>query len=638
MHDESPEAPQAAVASAPAPPPPAPPAAKSGGCMRGCFLYLVVLPLVLVVASILVFKIKGGVSSYLERREMEAKAEAAAENLRRAKAERFDLDATMRTLIGLDRMLSQDASSFQDYLEKQARMEPPTDVAPEVMAARADLISSLGKLYAAVNAESQREELYKEYRFSFEYLADLLRASASDVTSTLTFDRVQLAGHLDRLDSETAAKNENLNRIRELRTQMIPEFEKYSAVYFKYAQQWREFCLERDRAYLHAAEGNWLKTAQVAQQALEKSPKDRESQLLLAWSLLEGGDSVGEISREPLKDARMLIARVKEAEPELIGTCLLLEGVAAATAGDRARATECFALAAKELPRQRDSYAKLADLYATRGYLDRSEEGRDVVDCFRQLYLGGGFFSPDLQRAVLLESDETADETAVRTRRVKHFRERIEQGRASEGKLREAKAKLAEIEQRPPVTGFSQLLGFLWDSSEKWAEIARRQRGERAPWASQLEIETLANPLSLVRGDVAFVEKSASLNAEGLQVALAAPVAEEPKKGSKPAPEPASEADAAVWIKSSLAGTIDNVAIILSIRYTDMMPGESIFVLVPKTVPNVASGDERKVVDLDLRREVRGQIKGFADIVEAEALVVADQGVVRLDVKVSAGD
>ncbi|MSP55310.1 MAG: hypothetical protein EXR69_06875 [Myxococcales bacterium] len=321
-----------------------------------------------------------------------------------------DIDKTVRVIHELDEAMqasSDGGANLQDFLTTMATQDY-RGVAPEVLSARRELLSVMFEL------QSRQVEL-EDQRAAWNYTTDVVLGTLSLVnvggavestggvptggTGHFSVDRVQ-AEHLLRKAEEERAMRARLQRdVHDLQGRLLDATMKWSGTWFGYVEQWDRLCLQRDRAYLAAHDGDWEEAAIAAREAITAAPGEREAHLLLALARIEGARPAPEGG--PIDDADIgaFLDAIVAAHPDSAAPALQLKGVWLAREGRADAARLAFQLAATAYPAQSATLARLANPYRYRTDLRKTREGTYISKMYQTTQLGAGYFSPDLQMA-----------------------------------------------------------------------------------------------------------------------------------------------------------------------------------------------------------------------------------------------
>jgi tetratricopeptide (TPR) repeat protein len=307
----------------------------------------------------------------------------------------YDIDKTVRVIHEIDRAMQKE-QSLEEYLQWASRQDY-SDVAPEVLEARREMLDVLMRLYAKqVQVEDQRA--------MWEVTSELLLATLSVVSvegeanwvapeAGLSVDQEQAKALLQELKDERADRQQLMEDIAEIETELMQSLVDYGDVYYKYIEEWDQLSVLRDRAYLAAHNGDWEQALAASELAIQQAPGEKEAHLLKAMALIEmdNRENAGEIM-DVLED-------YIEEHPDSTAPALLLMGVHQARMGDSRQANLSFQQSAAYYPKQAGKLTDMLNPYEMRSFLRQSREGQFIVELYKSTMLGSGYFSPDLQMA-----------------------------------------------------------------------------------------------------------------------------------------------------------------------------------------------------------------------------------------------
>jgi len=571
-----------------------------------------VLPLVLLIVGLYAWRV---IDHWRANAAIREKGEAAAEAVGAAQNKEYDIDATIRYMSELDRLMAAESRDYLAVLENMAAQKHDR-IAPELVEARAKLLRELTAVYIEVSRDADRELVYQEYRGGFAMWMSSLRA---DLVTGFQWNPDEFKKRFDEKVRLQAEQAESRGKIRQARVQFVDHLSEYMVVYNKYKTEWDEFCRLRDQAYLHAAAGRWEKALSAADAARAKSFHDRESILLRAAAL----SHVAEATPAQLSAASGELDELLKRDADFEGTALFLQGVLAERAGDTERAQELFELANTRFPRQFESYHRIADLYDLRTYLRHSDEGQKVLHVFRSMATGSGAFSPRIHQLVEGATVETAL-LAESPTVVRHFRDRIRDHQAATARLEEARAELGDA-QGMAIRSFG--VGVFWIRLFEPSKLEKAVREARFPLEERVRQLSAIDILACLYADMEHLHRQSgggtfsSLSSDAVTLVYT-PVAD-PK--AKADPPPPTRARLTLHNASDLEHR--NVAIVLAIRYTDMNKGSHEFRLFPTTAPALAPNAATPLGEADLSATIAGQPKSVTDIVDLTAIAITDDEV-----------
>jgi len=346
----------------------------------------------------------------LERRKRAREAEQifapAVEKLKEEarKAEEkpaaWNRDKTIRVVYGLDQAIaSRDDATMGEYLESLARQDWE-GVHPGVIRSRAAMLDVLKETYIAVSERERREQVWRGYSGSLSEIlsmADVSFGAAVPLSFALNREKLDERSAEWKKHLEEQAKTDE--RIVALDAKLMDALVDYSATWYEVVREWDRLCIQRDRAYLAARKEDWPAALVAAEAALALAPDDRESTILAAWAAanVEGsGEMPGAES-----DAEAYVARYLELYPEQSAPALLLAGVLEERRGNAEAAKLHYEQASAYFPKQSAKLGDMLDPYKMRAFLRQSEEGRFVLEGYRDTMLGAGAFSPNLRLALM---------------------------------------------------------------------------------------------------------------------------------------------------------------------------------------------------------------------------------------------
>jgi len=310
----------------------------------------------------------------------------------------YDIDKTVRVIHEIDLAMQED-QSLQDYLVWASRQDY-SDVAPEVLEARKQVLDVMMRLYAKqVEADDQQA--------MWEVTSELLLSTLSVISlsgeanmlapeATLSVDRAQAQQLLDDLKAEQSDHKQLVRDIASIETELMQSLIDYGDVYYKYIEEWDQLSVLRDRAYLAAHNGDWEQVLAASELAIEQAPKEREAHLLKAMALIELDDLENQGEIEAILDEYM------EEHPDATAPAFLLRGVMFTRQGNTREAQLAFQQSAAYYPKQAAQLTDMLNPYKMRSFLRQSREGSFIVELYKSTMLGSGYFSPDLQMAKAL--------------------------------------------------------------------------------------------------------------------------------------------------------------------------------------------------------------------------------------------
>lgn len=330
----------------------------------------------------------------------------------------YDIDKTIRVIHEIDRAMSRE-QSLEEYLRWASRQDY-SDVAPEVLEARKEMLEPIMELYAKqVELDDQQAmwEVTSEFLLATLSVVEVSgEASMISPEASLSVDQEQAKQLFQELKADRARHKQLINDIAAIETEMFGSMMEYSEVYYKYIEEWDQLAVMRDRAYLAAYNGDWEAAAASADLAIEKAPQEREAHLLKAMALIEVDN------RENAREIEELLDGYIQEHPDSTAPAFLLLGVHQSRLGQDRQAQLSFQQAAAYFPKQSQQLTDMLNPYEMRSFLRQSREGQFIVEMYKSTMLGAGYFSPDLQMAKVLF--DKGDDDGGRAKVLDHFARR----------------------------------------------------------------------------------------------------------------------------------------------------------------------------------------------------------------------
>ncbi len=338
------------------------------------------------------------------------KREQALASAKAASAD-YDIDSTVSSLFAMEQSLAK-AKSFEEITNYITQRDSAL-VAPEVLALKYRFFDIYSRL---LQSEDELKDMNSMYGTVGGALLDM--ASISDI-KTMSLSREQAQKVWSSRFEATKARREYKRRLEKAQDEMIPLLADYNAARSKYHAEWDRLCSARDRAYLAVYEGKWDEAIANAAAASKIAPHEKEAHMLLAMALLERG------TETDLSGARAAVeGYIKEHPADAAG--FLLRGVMDMKDKKYDQAVVDFDQAAAYFPKMQDEMNDRLNIYRTRQFLNKSKEGRVIVNMYRAFMSGSGYFSPDFQKARIYLAQGRTDE--ARAKIFDHFFRRRQQG------------------------------------------------------------------------------------------------------------------------------------------------------------------------------------------------------------------
>ena len=394
----------------------APKAKKSHPFAVGC-LILCAVPLLLLTAALLlhsgVFRQNEDVPEYI--RSARPRVEQRMSELERqilANAEgNYDPDTTISALFSMENALRK-AENFEQMTEYIVQ-DSPEKVAPEIQLLKYRFFQLCRKQLSNRETEKELNSLYSTARSA------LLDFASSVDPFGFTYNRAQAQKVWEKHQAEAKMSAELRKRVERSQEEFVDFLFSFMTLSARYYREWEHLCAFRDRAYLAAWKGDPGEVIANASAAVKLAPDEKEAHILLAMALLErNGESDLALAESLLDDF------LKKHPSSASGH--LLRGVAKIRAKRSGEAATDFAQAAVYFPKQQEELSSRLGIYRKRAYLNKSMEGRIIVNAYRAMMSGSGYFSPDFQLARLLLESGRREE--ARRKIFDHFFRRRMQG------------------------------------------------------------------------------------------------------------------------------------------------------------------------------------------------------------------
>jgi tetratricopeptide (TPR) repeat protein len=334
-------------------------------------------------------------------KQAEPKVEKKLEEIKK-KQERFkledkkpeyDIDQTAQALYSIEKALLE-AKSFKD-LTPLILQKDSDKIPPEVIELKYRFFNIYKNL---LDSEDDLDDMDSIYNVATGSLLDIL---SSVDCMTFTVDRDQAKKVWEKRMAEADVRDRIKDRISKHQSELIDFYFDYMKVNSKYMKEWDQLCAVRDRAYLAIYEGDWNEAVKSASSAIKLAPYEKEAHILLAMALLE---RKGEIDTGR---AKLLIDEYLKKHQGQEAPAYLLRGVIDLKSNDYNNAVIDFDQAAAYYPKQQEDLLNLLNLYKKRSFLNKSKEGRMIVNMYRGIMTGSGYFSPDFQKArIHMEKNE----------------------------------------------------------------------------------------------------------------------------------------------------------------------------------------------------------------------------------------
>lgn len=328
------------------------------------------------------------------------------------KTKPYDIDNTVKALFAIEQAMSS-AKSFEELTTLIVHQDSE-NVAPEVLDLKRRFFRTYQKL---LDARDKYDEINSIYNITTGSMIDL--ASSVDYLN-FNLDHNQTMRVWDKRLQEGKLKEKILDRISEYKDELIDFYFDYMKTTARYYKEWNMLCSYRDRAYLAMFENDWDEAYRNAAEAVKLSPTEKEAHIIMIMALLERG---GETDL-PLASSLIEDFIAKNQGQEAPGW--LLRGVLNMKNKKYDKALLDFEQAAVYYPKQQEVLLNKVNLYKKRNFLNKSKEGRVILNIYWGIMSGSGYFSPDFQLARI--NMEKGDMEKARKKIFDHFFRRRMQG------------------------------------------------------------------------------------------------------------------------------------------------------------------------------------------------------------------
>ncbi|MCF6176901.1 MAG: hypothetical protein L3J71_14165 [Victivallaceae bacterium] len=327
----------------------------------------------------------------------------------------YDPDQTAMALFSIEQALS-NAKNFKDLtsliLQKDSEL-----IAPEV----AELKYRFFNIYKdLLRAEDDIDDQQSIYNIASGALLDMFSAVKLDLGTTLAIDHDQAKVIWTERMRRADLRDKMSERLRKNQDRLLRFYFDYMKTSSKYLKEWDVLCAYRDRAYIAIFEGDLEAAIKNAGTAIKLAPHEKEAHLLLARCLLQRNAESDSGSAKIMVDEFLKKHQGQEAP------AYLLRGVLKMKNKKYDEAIIDFDQAAIYYPKQQEVLLDRLNLYKKRNFLNKSKEGRMIINMYRGMMTGSGFFSPDFQLAKIAQLRGDKDE--AREKIFDHFFRRRLQG------------------------------------------------------------------------------------------------------------------------------------------------------------------------------------------------------------------
>ena len=287
----------------------------------------------------------------------------------------YDPDTTVMALFSMETAI-RNAGNFEQLTEYIVQ-ESPEKVAPEIQLLKYRFFNVYKKLLSNKDSEADAKSIYRTAQGA------LLDFASTVDPLAFTYSRAQAQKIWEKHQAQVRMDADLRRRIERNQDEIVDFLFEFMTLSSKYYKEWEQLCALRDRAYLAAWEGSRDEVIANASAAVRLAPDEKEAHILLIMALLERN-----------REDDLAVAN------GLINDFL------------------------KKYPDNASGY--LLGVYRKRAYLNKSMEGRIIVNAYRAMMSGSGYFSPDFQLARLMLED--GRKTEARKKIFDHFFRRRMQG------------------------------------------------------------------------------------------------------------------------------------------------------------------------------------------------------------------
>ena len=323
----------------------------------------------------------------------------------------YDPDTTVMALFSMETAL-RNAGNFEQLTEYIVQ-ESPEKVAPEIQLLKYRFFNVYKKLLSNKDSEADAKSIYRTAQGA------LLDFASTVDPLAFTYSRAQAQKIWEKHQAQVRMDADLRRRIERNQDEIVDFLFEFMTLSSKYYKEWEQLCALRDRAYLAAWEGSRDEVIANASAAVRLAPDEKGAHILLIMALLERN------REDDLAVANGLIDDFLEKYTDNASGCLL-RGVAKVRGKHLNEAATDFAQAAVYFPKQQEELSNRLGVYRKRAYLNKSMEGRIIVNAYRAMMSGSGYFSPDFQLARLMLED--GRKTEARKKIFDHFFRRRMQG------------------------------------------------------------------------------------------------------------------------------------------------------------------------------------------------------------------
>ena len=385
----------------------------------GCIIPLAALTLLLVLLAVWMIASERAPAPPPYITAAEKKVEKRIEELNskaaHLKKSDYDIDTTVMTLFSIEKALK-NSENFEQLTSFVIQKDSDL-AAPDVTALKYRFFNIYKKL---LDDNDDMENISSIYKVTSDALTDITSVIGYDAVSGVTFDREQATQIWQKRLAAANAEKEVKERLRNHQTEMLDLLFDFGKINARYIREWNKLCSLRDRAYLAFYEKDLDEAVSSASAAAKLAPHEKEAHILLARALTARNNETDTASAEAVLNRLLKDTQGQQAP------AYLLRGVIELEKNDFEKAALDFDQAAAYYPRQQTEISDKLNLYKKRLFLNKSKEGRMIINMYRGIMTGSGFFSPDFQQARIFL--KKGDKEKTRKKIFDHFFRRRLQG------------------------------------------------------------------------------------------------------------------------------------------------------------------------------------------------------------------
>ena len=400
---------------------------------KGCWLFLAIaiaIPVTYILISnhskkVVIQKEIDSVETVLQNAEKE---EQSSPKIQESKP--LDLEKTIRLFHILNDGYSTTKDMFE-YLQFLAAQDY-SGIPEEVLEAEKKLLP----LYKGIRSaeydlnETQKKRYWTAIKKSVDLksvsspIAQIAVTGGFDPTSFLSLATVGVSSgtnFYNEIQKSDDIEERAKKALEENKDAYLTYLTEYTLLYLKYLAMWNEMCLLRDKAYLAINNGDIDGALESLDAVLQKYPTDSESLLLKSFCLLyKSGQGVNVSNdRQNADIARDILNQYVAEHPDRAAPALVLLGAYYTMQGDETKAATLFDQSSVEYPREAEKLLDMYNSYNYRNYILKSKEGHVVLEHYKSMMEGFGFYSPNFQKAMVAYNKENYSKAKEEI--LKHF-------------------------------------------------------------------------------------------------------------------------------------------------------------------------------------------------------------------------